>query len=781
MILLASLWLGGAQNRQSIAQDAANASADGEMTITVTDAESGSPVEGVRLRLDGWIGERLREELRTDKDGRAILKWQKGAEIRLLWMDVLHAGHVPQSHLWRNGDNGDTDVELPRQVALQLDRGQKAGGVVTGADGKPIAGVSVQITMPITAPKLAAYRFTAAELTTGNDGRWVWDGAPRNVGTAGASYEKDGYLRSGGRLQDGLANSTVLKRGLSVTGRVTDEAGKPVVGATLQLGRERFGTGEPKTLSDEDGKFELLNCKPGPTLITVQAARFSPQVQELTVNDETQPVVFSLKLGHVLRGRVVDKNGKPVSGVIVDPDSWNGIRTLEQRMTTGPDGRFEWNGAPADIVRYSIRKQGYMAHRGYELNALVEDHVVTMHPLLVISGTVTDTKSGQPLANFAIREGYQFLMDARVYWSRDEPIAFRDGKFSRSFGEPMEKRFLQVVARGYLPATSRAFRSDEGQVVFDFKLTPGTGPTGTVLLADGKPAVGADVALFTQSSRGSLRDGRFQRGNSGIEQVKADDKGTFEFLPIDGDESFLVVAIHDLGIAMATNKQLEESAELKLKKWGRLLGRARIGDKPYPDAIIQFALTMPQGVKPFLFSQEYTVRADKQGFFRFSRVTPGDGVIARRVVTEFGDNSSSYTYGWQTPVIIGEDETAKVDVGGTGRAVIGEIALDWKPEKPIDWTAHLPVRLNPLNQSEGQTSATYLGRIDTSGRFTIPDVRPGKYRLLLAVMGRHGLQPGPGVFLGSAMREVEVTAAETEGDARPIDLGKVTVKRVPKR
>jgi hypothetical protein len=86
-----------------------------------------------------------------------------------------------------------------------------------------------------------------------------------------------------------------------------------------------------------------------------------------------------------------------------------------------------------------------------------------------------------------------------------------------------------------------------------------------------------------------------------------------------------------------------------------------------------------------------------------------------------------------------------------------------------------------LNQSEGQTSATYLGRIDTSGRFTIPDVRPGKYRLLLAVMGRHGLQPGPGVFLGSAMREVEVTAAETEGDARPIDLGKVTVKRVPKR
>ncbi len=778
IVLLACVCLESFRNWQTIAQDAVDAPADGEMTIIVTDAESGRPVEGVRLRLNGWIGERLREELRTDKDGRASLKWQKGDEIRLLWMDVLHTGHAPQSHLWRNGNS---DVELPRQVTLQLVRGQKTGGVVTGADGKPIAGVSVRITMPITAPKLDSYVFTAGELTTEGDGRWVWNEAPRDIGKVSASYEKDGYLRSGARLQDGLANFAVLKKGLSVTGRVTDEAGKPVAGATVQLGRSRVGNGGHKTLSSDDGKFEIVNCKPGPTFITVQAARFSPQVQELTVSDETPPVEFSLNPGHLLRGRVIDKDGKPVSGVIVDPDTWNGIRTLEQRMTTGPDGRFEWNGAPADTVRFSILKQGYMAHRRYELNASAEELVVTLLPLLSISGTVTDAESGKPLPEFAIREGYQFEGSDQVYWSRNPPITFRDGKFSRSFGEPRQGHFLQVVARGYLPATSRAFRSDEGQVVFDFMLTSGIGPTGTVLLTDGEPAVGAEVALFTQSSRGSLRGGRFQRGRSGREQVKVNNKGQFEFLPIDEDESFLVVTIHDRGIAMATNKQLRKTSELTLKKWGRLLGRARIGGKPHPDARINLTLTMPQEAKPFLWNPEYTVNADKQGFFQFSRVVPGNGVVSRTVVTEFGDGSSEHAPGWQKPVVIGENKTVKVDVGGTGRTVTGEIALDWKPEKPVDWTTHSPVRLNPLNRAEGQPFASYLGRIDTSGRFTIPDVPPGKYRLLLAVMGRHGLRPGPGMFLGSAMQEIEVTAAETKDVLEPIDLGMITVKRRPKR
>ena len=45
-------------------------------------------------------------------------------------------------------------------------------------------------------------------------------------------------------------------------------------------------------------------------------------------NPQMEPVDFQLEKGNALRVRVVDKDGKPIPGVFVTPDTWRGKRVL---------------------------------------------------------------------------------------------------------------------------------------------------------------------------------------------------------------------------------------------------------------------------------------------------------------------------------------------------------------------------------------------------------------------------------------------------------------------
>ena len=69
---------------------------------------------------------------------------------------------------------------------------------------------------------------------------------------------------------------------------------------------------------------------------------------------------------------------------------------------------------------------------------------------------------------------------------------------------------MRVEAPGYEPAESRAFRSDEGAMIQDFRLKPAAGISGVVLLPDGRPAAGVQVVLGTRENRAFVRGGVVQ-------------------------------------------------------------------------------------------------------------------------------------------------------------------------------------------------------------------------------------------------------------------------------
>ena len=80
-------------------------------------------------------------------------------------------------------------------------------------------------------------------------------------------------------------------------------------------------------------------------------------------NPSMKPVDFRLEKGNTLRVRVVGKDGKPIPGIFVTPDTWRGYRVLCDlgiRGRTDAEGRWAWTWAPKDAVQTDFGLTGYV-------------------------------------------------------------------------------------------------------------------------------------------------------------------------------------------------------------------------------------------------------------------------------------------------------------------------------------------------------------------------------------------------------------------------------------
>lgn len=748
---------------------------DASLPIQVTSLVGGKPLEGVSLKFNGRInGQPVNLVLTTDAEGVTKLQLPANRQVQRLWVTAQKPGYVPVHYMWRDEVK---EVELPKSLMLQLADGLPISGRVEDEAGQPIAGAQVRLTMPITSPKRDSWVFTAAELTTDQEGRWKWDGAPKKAGSISVRVDHPDFMKGNLSASQGAGNVAILKRGLQVQGRVVDSKGTPVSGAKVQLGFDHFGTGQPSAQTDDEGNYVLKKCKPGQSAVTVQAAGLSPKFQKIKVTESTQPVNFELKPGQLLRGKVVDMNGQPLAGVIVASDTWQGLRTLDNRMTTDEKGQFTWDGAPADGVQYDILKDGYMARRNFVLKAEAKEHVITLQPELQITGKVTDAATGQPIPDFVIRHGYRFANSQQTHWSGDAGVPFKNGEYSYKFNEPMESRVLQAVAKGYQPQTSRHFKTDEIDAEFNFELQPGTGPSGIVMTPAGKLAEGAEVGLATRERKASFDMGHFSRQNQ-AEVVTTKKNGHFAFLPRD-DEPYLLVALHETGYAEVMGDELGEFGRIVLQPWGQIRGRALSGDQPDVGRQVHFSPKRRDGKNyhNYLWDFGYKIKTDEQGRFNFERVMPGPGILSRVVITEFL-SSQQHTIGWQTPVEVRPHETAEAVIGGTGRPIVGKVVLDRKPEVDIDWTTNEPASITRWNTKQNrrtQPYARYLGPIDKDGVFRIPDVPAGNYQLTVPVNNPPTPNAcGAGTAIGKAVFEFTIPEIPEGRSDEPLQLGTVT-------
>jgi len=766
-------------------KDATQVGSSHRLSLRVLSAKTGEPLDGVSVSCEiRGEGEPRKQTVTTGKEGTASIQWPQGITIRFLGLDLKKPGYVKLSVYW---DDRNHAISLPELQEARLEPGVAIRGVVQDEAGKPIAQASVTAMAWPTAGEERHYVYELGTTKTDEQGHWQIDDAPANVPGVSLHVRHPDYRRGPGQSQGGRESRTILSKASTVKGRVVDGSGKPVKGAKVDTGGIEYRDERTPAATNELGEYTLRGFEPGSAIVTAQAEGFGPEFREVNLpkGGEVEAPVIRLGKASTLRVRVVDRAGKPIAGAYLQVGTWRGHPSLLRigaqsevpwRSTwnaqTDGAGRFTWTSAPSDAMLIHIWKDGYMRREPVSLTASDQEHVVTLDPGLVISGSVTDAVTGKPVPRFRVIQGLEFEGRQGITWWRMGAVEYTGGHYSVKFDTERKESYVRVEAPGYEPAESRAFRSDEGAMIQDFRLKPGTGISGVVLLSDGRPAAGAQVVLGTEENYAFVRDGVFQH-NSHAERTTAGPDGRFTLPKHEG--GFLLVVAADAGFVDATSDEFAKTGKLVLQPWGRIEGEVRIGRKPaaYQSLVYLPELHSNRGDAFRMYSYDYHFTADSQGRFAIDRVIPGPGHIARVL-----DTTLRGEWWGQVPVEVKPGQTTQVRLGGKGRAVIGRVVLDGTPREPVDWRSNEAAVLElPRAERRKATTpwVTFASGFDEDGRFRIEDVAPGTYELKIPVSlpSDRRTWGTPRATMGEAT--LPVTVPEGPED-QAVDVGDVKVR-----
>ncbi|HTM02057.1 MAG TPA: carboxypeptidase regulatory-like domain-containing protein [Vicinamibacterales bacterium] len=289
--------------------------------------------------------------------------------------------HLPVSHT-------DPGQELPNIVGpdVNLPVGTaEINGSILDANGRPLPSAQVEL---LALGK--GSRMKRGEADAG--GSFAFTGIPG--GTYRVLAALPGYsMAADGFMSVGLSNPSTLGTGVtvgdderqtgirvilaawgSVSGRVVDEVGEPVPGATVSLlvtrfvsGRQRLIHAKPQTqTTDDHGEFRVYAVNPGRYILTtsigettaVDLPGYGPtyypgsgtaaeaQYVNVRAGEQVAGLEFALVPAATasIRGHIVDSTGKPWTGRFnLIPRSLVSAR-IDARIE--PDGRFEFSNVP---------------------------------------------------------------------------------------------------------------------------------------------------------------------------------------------------------------------------------------------------------------------------------------------------------------------------------------------------------------------------------------------------------------------------------------------------
>jgi hypothetical protein len=550
-------------------------------------------------------------------------------------------------------------------------------------------------------------------------------------------------------------------------------------------------------------------------IITVTADGFAADQQEFVQTNGASPLIFHLHPVPPLKVRLVDESGEGVPGASLFLQEWWGRPgTLGQYLAqkTDADGRLEWLSPPEGVLELSFGSPGYRYSRTNRFAADGLEHIIVLHPTAKVAGSVTDADTGNPVPSFklTIGHGQPWVPDDQTPLWDPHSGDFANGHYHVVIEEePMP--YLRIEADGYETVEAAIPLTNGVEGVRDFQLTPRNAEhaiRGTVLLPDGSPASGVEVALCTARVGVTLSGTAFNarvfgiinRSEASDYRRTTDDQGSFSFDPKPGAHT--VVAVGPAGLGQVRCLDFSKPLELRLQPWGRIEGNVRTGDGHWIDRKVKWLGTgrLTSWMTLDYDSKSFYAWSDASGNFTLENVPPGDCRV------EMDDRPGTAPI-LSPSVHVNPGETVRVQIGGVGRPVTGRLVAppgveirSWSNQVTV---AHLMKDSDLYPMPEGLTGNaaeqwklefedTEAGRAwsrdqynydfkpAADGSFTLPEVLPGKYHLFVMVAGSFGSQPATAfhspadTLIASGGTTLEVP--ETSGyDASPLELGDITL------
>ena len=784
--------------------------------LQVVQAQTAQPLAGVEI---GVQGENQQGNGRTDEQGHCRIELPD-QDPESLSVTAQKDGFVPMRVDWRTRYGA---IRLPQEFTFTFEPATAIGGIVQNDQGQPIPDAAVFISgmrassmTGVTEQATFDIPQSQSKVMTDGQGRWQFDLAPAGLSSvsirlAHPEYTSEYYGNSFpvppvGKLRD-RTSVMVMRNGWPVEGVVLDERGLPIPGVSVIQGAYGRGGFQPGTNTDSEGRFRFGSAVADQMLLTFQAEGYAPELRNVTVSPRLQPFEVRLQKGYTIRGRVVDRQGKPIAGASVGAEIWRRYQSLEWHTETDAEGRFVWNSAPPDEVQLSVTKPGFMnlsdlgSLPGFKPSE--QEQVITLGPLLRVHGRVVDAETSQPIARFNVLpssvkkpavsrpapDGELTIGNPTAYWNQRNAMVFTDGWYEIAFDTEVPGHFVHVEAEGYEPENSQQFKSDEGEIACDFRLKRGSWITGVVRAPDGRPVKDANVFLVTSARQPvHVINGRMSPGyNNSSPTAATGDDGRFTLPPT--KEPFLVAALNEQGYAYSAAGNTPTVPDLVLIPWARIEGVMYIDGRPAVEKSVTHRAHSPYawetqtnrpGIGRLLLPGpcvefEGDATCDDTGHFVLDRVAAGTNEVLHLVMNP---RTHLLIELHKVSLLVKPGETAHVTMG-MGRPVVGRFVLPPGLQGPSNWSAYEGKLYAKSSDGENSAGSDYPVIINSDGSFRIDGVPPGTYELHLAtnmILANGCLFTNRMDYPGHEFTMPEMSGASS---SEALDLGRVEVKLHP--
>ncbi len=819
-----SLWAGGGRRPQ----DATSAAGLPQATVTKADGtfrfEAGTE-EGNRIRVEApafatqerqpvgagalarpvtlAIGQALRgtvtlADRRTPAAG-ALVRFE-GRTQTTRWVEARADGTflldgAPReagSLVADGGDRGRASAVLAQAAAAEpvtialAPTATLAGRVVEAADGKSLAGIR------IVARGLHGGEFLAR---SGPDGRYSMRGLSPQAYSVSAEDERFVPWSRAVTVAAGQAETqdVPLTRGSTLAGRVMDEEGRPIEGATVMVSRGgedvfrafiRSMEGEGAVRTGRDGSFRATRLAPGESQrLDVRHDDYEERALggiSLPPGGTRSGVSVVLRRGLSVRGVVKDEEGRPLAGAEVNLSSARTVRAgrggvqmsfvgpgSQLRRETGADGRFEFRGLKAGDYTVSARRPGFSRATVDPVNVAearaAEPLELVLKPGATISGILRD-KAGAGASGWSVSARAASQAGGPIFGPgsiRSEEPTAPDGVFyleGLTAGETYE---LQVMGQAGLgPRKAGVVAPAEGVEL----VVTGTGQIrGRVVDGDSGRAVPDFQVRYQPDAQGGMRFVMRMGPGRG--------RGPYEKQPFHAEDgSFVLEDVaagrwtveafapgYQAGSASAVSVgegEATEGVEVRLSKGGVITGKVleSRGGRPIPDATVRAGLSGggPGGmIRMGGEGGDNEAATDAEGRYEIAGLAPGTWTVT----------ASHPDWSEATANVELKEAPATADIRlGKGGAVAGTVVAGGRPvagaQVALSAAGDSGFRAGPGMMGGGEQSALS----DEGGRFRFERLNPGRYSLGASLRDQSSSQ-AEAVVTGDDTQEVQLVLA----------------------
>lgn len=382
------------------------------------------------------------------------------------------------------------ETELP---AVKLDRGAKLEVRVTGPDGRPMAGARVRAGALDRGFSFGKNEWQVPARTglTDAQGKIVLPRAASESLLVQAGAEELPFVEK----KDVRTSSVTLAltTGSARDVRVLDAAGKPVAGAVVRLGDNRWAAGR----TSANGLFAvpLPGRQKLRTLVTAEDGRSATVYLEPRKPEETGPRELRLPAVETLAGRVVAAaDGRPVAGALVWADDPGGFKK------TAADGGYKLSAAVGRELALAAAAPGFFQEFDRRMVQAGERRgpTLALEPALTAVGIVVD-EQGKPVPGVEIKAEVSAgpMRSAAMFNSGGTARTLATGRFRLTPLMPGVGHKLKLARRGYAPLTAELPPLEPGRAPAEqrFVLRRGRVAFGRVVSQDEQPVAGAQVVL----------------------------------------------------------------------------------------------------------------------------------------------------------------------------------------------------------------------------------------------------------------------------------------------